>query len=223
MVRKSSDGATAGWPVSNNPVKESLSMDPFPKPRRQPSVSTLHGDEQDEQNLFCRDDKPSNGPINHTEIQVPPVTQQHQLPFLEEAPQAQSSPAFSHPTVDKSRHEDASSQVQRDMHEHDLLAHEKNLRGLHAPLLDNLKEEAGYSRTRSNAYSAWFRDWWLWELMGSILSIFCIVAIVAILAAYDRKPLPEWPYSITLNSLLSILSTIAKVSFSNQHLRITLH
>ena len=184
-------------------------------------MSTFHGDEQDEQSLFCRDDDPSNWHINHTEIQVPPVTQQHQPPPLEEAPQAQSSPAFSHPNVDKSQHEDASSQVQRDMHEHDLLAHKQKSRGLQAPLLENLKEEAGYLRPRSNTFSARFRDWWLWELMGSILSILCMVAIVAILAAYDRKPLPEWPYSITLNSLLSILSTIAKVRFSNQHLRIT--
>lgn len=56
-----------------------------------------------------------------------------------------------------------------------------------------------------------FRDWWLWELVGAMLSLGATVAIIIILAVYDGHPLPSWPYRITLNSLLSVLSTIAKV------------
>ena len=54
-------------------------------------------------------------------------------------------------------------------------------------------------------------DWWLWEIAGIILSLVVTAAIIIILAMYDGQPLPNWPYHITLNAMLSVLSTIAKV------------
>ena len=56
-----------------------------------------------------------------------------------------------------------------------------------------------------------FWDWWLWEIAGIVLSLSVTVAIVVILAIYDGHPLPKWPYSITLNAMVSVLATIAKV------------
>ncbi len=54
-------------------------------------------------------------------------------------------------------------------------------------------------------------DWWLWELLGTALSLGATVAIIVILALWDGRPLSSWPYKVTLNTMLSVLSTIAKV------------
>lgn len=54
-------------------------------------------------------------------------------------------------------------------------------------------------------------DWWLWEIAGIALSLGVTAAIVIILALYDNKPLPSWRYNITLNAMVSVLSTVAKV------------
>lgn len=54
-------------------------------------------------------------------------------------------------------------------------------------------------------------DWWLWEIAGLALSLGFTVVIIVILAIYDDKPLPTWPYNITLNAMVSVLSTMAKV------------
>ena len=58
---------------------------------------------------------------------------------------------------------------------------------------------------------SWLWDWWLWEIAGIALSLSVTLAIVVILAMYDGHPLPKWPYSITLNAMVSVLATIAKV------------
>ena len=55
-------------------------------------------------------------------------------------------------------------------------------------------------------------DWWLWEIAGIMLSLGATITIIVVLAMYDGQPLPNWPYSITLNAMVSILATIAKVS-----------
>ena len=37
-----------------------------------------------------------------------------------------------------------------------------------------------------------------------------LVAIVIVLNHYDGKPSPKWPYEITLNTLVSVFSTLLK-------------
>lgn len=37
-------------------------------------------------------------------------------------------------------------------------------------------------------------------------------AIVVILKLYDQKPLPQWRFSITINSLVALFSTISKAA-----------
>ena len=58
---------------------------------------------------------------------------------------------------------------------------------------------------------SWYHDWWFWEVVGVVVSLGATAAIIIILTVYDDKPLPTWKYGITLNSMLSILSTISKV------------
>ena len=62
---------------------------------------------------------------------------------------------------------------------------------------------------------SWYHDWWFWEISGALLSLGSTVAIVVMLAVCNNKPLPVLRYGITLNAMLSVLSTIAKVSPSS--------
>ena len=59
---------------------------------------------------------------------------------------------------------------------------------------------------------SWYHDWWFWEISGALLSLGSTVAIVVMLAVCNNKPMPVLRYGITLNAMLSVLSTIAKVS-----------
>lgn len=58
----------------------------------------------------------------------------------------------------------------------------------------------------------WINDWWTLELASSVLSIGSTIAIVAILAQFDNKPLDSWRLSIQPNTVVSVLSTVAKSS-----------
>ena len=58
---------------------------------------------------------------------------------------------------------------------------------------------------------SWYHDWWFWEVSGALLSLGSTVAIVVMLAVCNKKPMPVLRYGVTLNAMLSVLSTIAKV------------
>lgn len=51
---------------------------------------------------------------------------------------------------------------------------------------------------------------WKWEFGSAILLLVSVAAIPATLYPYDGKPSPQWPYSISINALLSIYSMILK-------------
>lgn len=53
---------------------------------------------------------------------------------------------------------------------------------------------------------------WLWEILSTLLSIGSLIAIVAILASRDGRPMPEWPRLVTVNSLISFFTVIFKAS-----------
>lgn len=52
--------------------------------------------------------------------------------------------------------------------------------------------------------------WWIWELLGCFGSLFSFFAIVGVLKYYDGRAQPGWPYNITINSVLSWLTTVMK-------------
>ena len=58
---------------------------------------------------------------------------------------------------------------------------------------------------------SWYYDWWFWEIAGALLSLASTVAIILMLAACNNKPLEVVEAGITLNAVLSVLSTVAKV------------
>ena len=86
----------------------------------------------------------------------------------------------------------------------------------HQPMLERSRgDEKLAPITKDSRYtrvtSLWSRletDWWIKEISAMLISILSLVCIVLILRIYDGRPLHDWPFSITINSLVSIFSTI---------------
>ncbi|KAL5333535.1 hypothetical protein BJX70DRAFT_380753 [Aspergillus crustosus] len=55
-------------------------------------------------------------------------------------------------------------------------------------------------------------DTWFWEVVALFLSLSCYIAILSLLFVYDQKQSPKLPSGITLNTIVSILSTGSKSS-----------
>ncbi|KAI1195508.1 hypothetical protein F5X97DRAFT_242037 [Nemania serpens] len=53
---------------------------------------------------------------------------------------------------------------------------------------------------------------WTWELANCGLLLVSLFAILATLYPHDGQPLPKWPFSITINALLSIYAVVMKAS-----------
>ncbi|KOS43160.1 hypothetical protein ACN38_g5953 [Penicillium nordicum] len=51
---------------------------------------------------------------------------------------------------------------------------------------------------------------WTFEILNCLIAVAFLVAIILVLYNFDGKPVPEWPYGITLNALVSVLSTAMK-------------
>ncbi|KAJ5408174.1 hypothetical protein N7509_002057 [Penicillium cosmopolitanum] len=66
---------------------------------------------------------------------------------------------------------------------------------------------------QSNTKGFWGSSW-TFEIIGSIISIAFLVGIIVVLFKYDGQPMPDWPYGITLNALISVLSTVMKASMA---------
>lgn len=61
-----------------------------------------------------------------------------------------------------------------------------------------------------DAVTTLFNDWWLLELLAILLSFAAMAAIISLLLQYRDRPLREWPYRITINTMVSILNSLAK-------------
>ncbi|KAJ5907650.1 hypothetical protein N7495_000332 [Penicillium taxi] len=67
--------------------------------------------------------------------------------------------------------------------------------------------EQAFLRSQNRAF--WGTSWTL-EIGACFISIITVVSISVVLLRYDGKSIPEWPHGITLNTLVSVLSTIMK-------------
>ena len=68
-------------------------------------------------------------------------------------------------------------------------------------------KDSRYTRA-TNLWSRLETDWWIKEISAMVISILSLLCIVVILRIYEGRPLPDWPLSITINSLVSIFSTV---------------
>jgi hypothetical protein len=57
-----------------------------------------------------------------------------------------------------------------------------------------------------------FLDYWWKAIIGSTFMVLALMAIILILALHQNRPLPNWPLTITINSLISIMVVILKTS-----------
>ncbi|KAI1158857.1 hypothetical protein F5B18DRAFT_639260 [Nemania serpens] len=65
---------------------------------------------------------------------------------------------------------------------------------------------------RSRRYPSKWSDTWLWEILAILLSGVSFVSSLIILKIYNNKPVPEFSYGITLNAIISVLTTLSKSS-----------
>ncbi|KAI9788937.1 MAG: hypothetical protein M1835_001998 [Candelina submexicana] len=70
------------------------------------------------------------------------------------------------------------------------------------------------AKQKANRWCNWnsVQNWWLWEILSLVTSVGATAGIVGVLIYFDGRPLPSWPYSITLNALISVLATISKAA-----------
>ena len=74
-----------------------------------------------------------------------------------------------------------------------------------------LDRNKGEKQTRIRFPTRKFTQLWLWEILGSLFSVSCILAIIAILSYLDGKPLDHWTLSlISPNALVSVFATMSK-------------
>ncbi|KAI8623483.1 hypothetical protein F5Y19DRAFT_468479 [Xylariaceae sp. FL1651] len=55
----------------------------------------------------------------------------------------------------------------------------------------------------------WVRDHWIWELTSWSISTLLLVGVILTLSLHQNQPLPEWPFGITINALISFLSSFS--------------
>ncbi|KAI1484466.1 hypothetical protein F5X96DRAFT_664094 [Biscogniauxia mediterranea] len=56
---------------------------------------------------------------------------------------------------------------------------------------------------------------WSWEFFTLGLSFASMSAIIAVLVHFNGQPFPQWPYEITLNTLVALLATILRASMAD--------
>lgn len=57
-----------------------------------------------------------------------------------------------------------------------------------------------------------FRDWWVWEMLGALLSMGCMIAVVMLGLLLDGLSLSDWSFTMAPSTIISALVTIAKTS-----------
>jgi len=82
----------------------------------------------------------------------------------------------------------------------------------HIQLADSIRSVGqGESRSfRENILSLYHV--WYWELLSAALSFATFIAIVAVLATQDGRPVPNWPSPITVNSLIASFTVVFKAA-----------
>lgn len=65
------------------------------------------------------------------------------------------------------------------------------------------------SATRRTDLQQWAIDNWVWEFGSWIASVLLLGGIALTLSIHNNQPLPKWPVGITINALISLLSTFS--------------
>lgn len=74
------------------------------------------------------------------------------------------------------------------------------------------RSKDGSESSTSSQFGKWSHYIWWLETVCAILAIGAFVGIVATVKAFDNKPLPDWPYRLSINSFIAAYSVILKTS-----------
>ena len=80
-----------------------------------------------------------------------------------------------------------------------------------APILPKAPSKQAHSTLKSR-YKKVFTDWWLWEVLAVLFSLGTFTVLVTILIVYDGHSIAHLPQRLSLNAIISILSTISRTS-----------
>ena len=91
--------------------------------------------------------------------------------------------------------------------------------GIHTPSPSDSKHESSQHgdlprttrRSIAQHFPRWLRDWWL-ETACCVVFTGALMAIVGAILPYQDQPLPQWPYNVSINTLISILIAISKAA-----------
>lgn len=92
--------------------------------------------------------------------------------------------------------------------------------GYSSALASSVNEKGPYEHVdavgirRQNQHGGRFeflRIWWL-ELLCCILFVGALAAVVVTIYPYEGRPLPQWPYRLSINSLISVYIVILKAA-----------
>lgn len=67
-------------------------------------------------------------------------------------------------------------------------------------------------KTRSPSHLSEVLQHWFLEIVTVVVAVLLITAIIILLAYYDRKTMPEWPFDISLSTAINLLSTFLRAA-----------
>jgi hypothetical protein len=76
------------------------------------------------------------------------------------------------------------------------------------PLMESEKKHSKHARFGTSRLG-FLKPWWI-EIIACVLILLAIIAIVLTLAIHQNQPLPNWPFGISVNSLVSVFVVILK-------------
>ncbi|KAI1128944.1 hypothetical protein F5Y10DRAFT_291583 [Nemania abortiva] len=62
---------------------------------------------------------------------------------------------------------------------------------------------------RTYRLKRWVTDYWIWEFASWFTSALLLSGAILTLSIHQDQPLPEWPFGITINALISFLSSLS--------------
>lgn len=54
--------------------------------------------------------------------------------------------------------------------------------------------------------------WWIYEVLACLSSLTSFFAIIGVLKLYEGRPQPDWPWDFTINSVVSLFTTLMKAA-----------